>query len=477
MIFLCFLVIRRGRQKSKGFFANAGRLLAQLGFAVKERLMIRTSGYKRKMRARAHPPAFTPNRAQNAPHRKSMAQNTPTTSPLPAPLVAVALSGGADSLYTLLSLHEAGVKVMGIHGLFGGPLELGTPEENALAQANSTAVIHGLSDACHSLGIPFAVRDCSQEFMDAVVRPFVESYARGHTPNPCALCNAAIKFGLLREHALAAGASHIATGHYARLVPEASLQIPHCACTGDNATGTGLALLQGADPTKDQSYFLALVKKEFLASALFPLGNEHKNDVLARLAARGITPPQRIESQEVCFIPHDEYRDFLPRVAARLGIQLSGQGPMMLADGRIVGQHKGLWQYTEGQRKGLGVGWSEPLHVLGKEAGANILRLGPRVAMRTSGCVCAGVNVLVPQAMWPTTVYVKTRYRERAKAATATLSGTGEGTRMHITFHAPETIIAHGQIAAVYMPVPGCFEPDGRPLLRLAAGGIIAPEE
>ena len=383
--------------------------------------------------------------------------------------VAVAVSGGADSLYTLIRLYESGAPVFALHGIFMRP---GMPDDQEGAEERSEAakaVRLRLVRLCGELGIPVHIADLSAEFLHAVIRPFVQSYADGLTPNPCALCNARVKFGLLLDRARSLGAGRLATGHYARL-----LETPE--------EEYGPILLQGADPLKDQSYFLSLVPRGQLAAALFPLGETRKRDVLDTLAERNILPPQPGESQEVCFVPNDDYRAFLPRAAKALGIALPGPGPMLLADGRRLGEHKGLWHYTEGQRRGLGLGWKEPLHVISKRGEDNALLVGPREEMRASGCLCDNVNILLPPSFWPETVLVKTRYRERPKAARASLiesPGPG-GPSLRIRFLEPDTSIAPGQVAAVYIPFGRTPEPDGPPPLpredgplRLVAGGVI----
>jgi tRNA-specific 2-thiouridylase len=210
---------------------------------------------------------------------------------------------------------------------------------------------------------------------------------------------------------------------------------------------------------------------------MFPLESAKKTDVLAALAGMGITAPQPKESQEVCFVPGDEYRDFVLRMAQRWGISLPGPGPVLLRDGQSIGTHEGLWRYTEGQRKGIGIGWKEPLHVLGKEVGDNVLRLGTREEMRVSSCECEDVNLLLPPEYWPETVLVKIRYRETPqKAHVRVLPGRpGEAPGMRIFFCEPKTAAAPGQIAAVYVPASENLYaegPDAAPL-RLAAGGVI----
>ena len=366
--------------------------------------------------------------------------------------VAVAVSGGADSLHALMRLRESRVPAFALHGLFVPPDLLDDAErEGAEASRRRLAAL------CEEMDIPLHIVDLADDFLRAVIRPFVQSYADGLTPNPCALCNARIKFGLLLDRARSLGAGRLATGHYARLLPEAG---------GEH----GPVLLQGADQSKDQSYFLSLVPRDNLKAALFPLGEAHKRDVLETLAGQNIVPPQPGESQEVCFIPGDDYRDFLFRAAGALGIALPGPGPMRLADGRRLGEHKGLWRYTEGQRRGLGLGWTEPLHVIAKRGGDNVLLVGPRREMLTGGCDCDDVNVLLPPEFWPETVLVKTRYRERPKAARARLHSEGPGGPvLRIRFAEPDAAVAPGQIAAVYVPFA---EQENAPL-RLAAGGVI----
>lgn len=387
-----------------------------------------------------------------------------------APCIAVAVSGGADSLYSLIRLREEGARVLALHGLFLPP----GPKE---AEAAARAMREKLAGICRGLGICLHIVDLREAFLQQVIRPFVQSYAEGGTPNPCALCNARIKFGLLLEAARSLGAHRLATGHYAALHPAPA----RAGGSGEGERGDAFpALFQGADQGKDQSYFLALVRGRALASALFPLAEISKNDVLAALARQGITPPQPGESQEICFIPGNDYRNVLPAMAKRLGIALPGPGPMLLRDGTRVGTHAGLWQYTEGQRKGLGVGWKEALHVLGKERPGNVLRLGGRQEMGAAGCLCGDLNVLLPQADWPDEVLVKTRYRERPEKARAVFlqNGGQEGGTpvLELRFagpgspETPESPAAPGQVAAVYVPWP---DATGRIRLRLAAGGVI----
>lgn len=346
---------------------------------------------------------------------------------------AVAVSGGADSLYALVSLREAGEEVFALHARMLPPELVPATYEDSLAR---------LGRVCASLGVSLSVIDCVGAFADAVIDPFVRAYAAGTTPNPCAHCNAAVKFGLLLDKARELGASRLATGHYVRLEQR------------DEDT----ALYAGEDVTKDQSYFLSLVPKDRLRYAASPLADKSKNDIRAHLAARGLHTPVPAESQEICFVPNDDYRAFLQERAAKIGMVLPGPGPVTLPDGTVIGTHKGLWQYTEGQRRGLGIAWKEPLYVLAREMGRNTLVAGG--ADRLSGMEVAAdrCNFLVPFAEWPDTVFVRTRFRQTLRPAQARL----EAGRLVVREHVPGGPYARGQIAAVY---------DGD--RRVLAGGVI----
>jgi tRNA-specific 2-thiouridylase len=341
--------------------------------------------------------------------------------------IAVAVSGGRDSLLALaLLLEEAqktGDRVFALHA------RLVPGKDDVYA-----ATVTGLESACASLGISLHVLDLRQRFGELVIEPFVAAYAQGVTPNPCARCNAVLKFGLLLDEAENLGATHIATGHYVRKVDD--------------------RLARGEDATRDQSYFLSLVPKARLDKAVFPLGAWHKKDVLPALEARDLLPPIKAESREICFVPDDDYPAFLQAV----GKKLPGAGPIVLADGTQVGTHQGLWRHTVGQRRGLGIGWSEPLYVLEKDAAANALVVGPRTDLDADTCRVDRVNFLVPPKEWPERVLAKTRYRQGFLPAAWEL----EDGKLVLSFAEPTDRPAPGQVAAVY-------DSDGVVL----AGGII----
>ena len=336
---------------------------------------------------------------------------------------AIALSGGADSLMSLLLLRETGAEVMAVHARF--------------LSADDDALHERLRDLCASLFVPFHLLDLRREFEELVIVPFVRAYQSGLTPNPCATCNPAIKFGLLLDRVRELGADRLATGHYARLLH----------------TVHGPALYRGLDAAKDQSYFLSRVPRERFGHVLFPLADWTKNAVRLALAERNMAPPAGRESQEVCFIPAD-YRDFLRERKVRLG----GPGPIALADGTVVGRHGGLWNHTLGQRKGLGIAYREPLYVTGKDFVHNRLLVGPKSEAMSSGCRTAAPNLLLAPGLWPEEVLVQTIYRQRPEPAHVTVDQSG----MSIAFPEPRAIPTPGQVAAIYSP-------DGQVL----AGGVI----
>lgn len=343
-------------------------------------------------------------------------------------LVAVALSGGADSLMSLLLARESGAAVLGVHARF--------------ADHEDASLHERLNSLCAERGVPFQILDLRAAFEEQVILPFIHAHQHGLTPNPCAHCNKTMKFGLLWEAIKALGATHLATGHYARLEEH-----PH-----------GPRLFRGLDPVKDQSYFLSRVPRACFQNVLFPLGEWTKERVKAALTQRGLCPPVRQESQEICFIPTD-YREFLQRRDLPLG----PAGPITLADGTLLGRHDGLWAYTLGQRKGLGIAYSEPLYVTAKDFPGNRLVVGPMNMTLATSCRTDAPNLLCTPQNWPDTLLVQTIYRQQPEPALVRLHTSG----MYILFARPCSRPTPGQIATVYAP-------SGR---VLAAGMIISGED
>lgn len=328
--------------------------------------------------------------------------------------IAVAVSGGMDSLLSLVLLKEQGHDLMAIHGHFLPP------------SADWKRVADGLTAACDTLGVPFHALDLHAVFDSKVVAPFVADYKAGLTPNPCAMCNPRMKFGVLFDEARKLGADGLATGHYVRVEER-----------GDY----GPMLVRGADLSKDQSYFLSLVPIETLRKSFFPLAGTFKKDVLAMLADHGLEPPLPSESQEICFVPKDDYQAFLLDRTT-----MPGGGPAKLPDGTVVGRHKGLWRHTQGQRRGLGIAWKEALYVLDKDIADNTLVVGPKAELAARGCVAGQINLMADLEAWPEVVMLQTRYRQQAKPSRV----ERRGDTLVFHFIEPHTRPTPGQVAAAY---------------------------
>ena len=344
--------------------------------------------------------------------------------------ITIAISGGADSLFALLFLKEQGHAVTALHARFLPAPPGGDP-------------VPALEALCRKLDIPLHVVDLSDAFRRFVMDPFALAHAVARTPNPCALCNRAMKFGLLLDAAAAYGET-FATGHYASLTEHPVY---------------GPCLRAGSDGAKDQSYFLALVPAERLRRCIFPLAEWKKPAIRAWLAARGQTPPLPSESQEICFIPGDDHYAWL-EAKKKEGLRLPGPGPVLLAgENTIIAEHRGLWQYTEGQRRGLRIAWKEPLYVLKRLRKENTLVVGPKHLLPVTSCFAEELNLMIEPALWPEEVFVRVRYHQAPVPARVRLSGNG----MNISFASPQQPPAPGQVAAVY-------DGDGFVL----AGGILS---
>ena len=327
--------------------------------------------------------------------------------------VGVAMSGGVDSAVALL---RAGPGAIGVTlRLWIDPV---APDVER-ACCSPEAVI-AARETCHALGLPHVTLDLREEFRRAVVAPFVRGYARGETPNPCIRCNGSFRFAELLAFAERAGASRLATGHYARIVEHRGRKL----------------LARAADPHKDQSYMLGRLDPRLLDRIWFPLGEQTKEETRAEAARAGLAVAGRGDSQEACFLGGGDYREFLRRHGAE-----DEAGEIVDEDGRAVGSHGGFWRFTAGQRRGLGVAAAQPLYVLRTDPGANRVVVGPRQSLAIETISARGrLYVRVNRA--------EVKWRYRSPAVPASVEETEHGLRLRLD--EPAYGVAVGQAAVLY---------------------------
>ncbi|MFZ0243041.1 MAG: tRNA 2-thiouridine(34) synthase MnmA [Desulfobacterales bacterium] len=326
------------------------------------------------------------------------------------PLVAVAVSGGVDSLAAAARLKSQGYPLFGIHFLTGFE-----PEN------------HDVAAATDRIGLPLHVIDLSAAFRTRVVAYFSQTYLSGKTPNPCLVCNPAIKFGVLLDYARRLGAEYLATGHYARIVCDDQRQ-PH--------------LLRGLDRSKDQSYFLAFLTRDQLARACFPLGEMTKTKVIEWAASEGLQPVTAPESQDACFVSRGRYTEFLTAQASA-----PAGGDIVDRDGRFLGRHAGLHHYTVGQRRGIGCPATDPYYVLRLDVDNNRLVVGSKADTFAATCRVSGINWIQSEPSGPMRVSTRIRYRHRAASSEMTPHPRHGAT---VTFDDPQSAVTPGQGAVFY---------------------------
>jgi tRNA-specific 2-thiouridylase len=369
--------------------------------------------------------------------------------------IAVAMSGGVDSSAVAAILaRESGGAVVGLTlqlwdqtrlaGRHGIPDNPGSPTTGLrrwggdAPKAGRCCSLDDVYDArrvAEHLGIPYYVVNQQERFEADVVRPFVAEYLAGRTPIPCSLCNNHLKFDQLLKTAQSIGASRIATGHY--------------AVNEFDPARRRWILKRPADLAKDQTYFLFGLTQEQLAATLFPLGRLTKPEVREIARQHGLALAEKPDSQEICFIPGGDYKQFLTAYLDEQGKKLpETAGELTDANGQVLGYHEGIFNFTVGQRKGLGVSSPTPLYVLNIDPSTHRVTVGADEELATPTLRARGLNwISIPSLAEPLRVRVKIRHRH--EPAWATLAPCGED-EVVATFDEPQRAVTPGQSAVFY---------------------------
>jgi len=343
--------------------------------------------------------------------------------------IVVGMSGGVDSSVAAALLMEQGYDVVGVT-LRVWPWREATDPVKRFGSCCSVQSLDDARQVARTLGIPHYLLNSEAEFARSVIDPFVAAYAAGTTPVPCVACNRDLKFGSLLARATAWDATAIATGHYARV-------------TREEETGRYL-LWRGRDAQKDQSDFLWPLTQPQLASARFPVGDLSKAEVREHARRLGLVTADKPESQEICFIPDDDYRGFLRRRDA----SMFQPGPIVDTRGSRLGTHGGLPSYTIGQRKGLGLSTGRALHVVDLDAETNTLTVGDPADLERTRLLAAGVNFIACDPPREP-MRVEARIRHNHTPAPATVRALDDG-RAEVVFDAPQRAVTPGQSVVWY---------------------------
>jgi tRNA-uridine 2-sulfurtransferase len=340
------------------------------------------------------------------------------------PSVLVAMSGGVDSSVAACLLQEQGYEVVGSHmnlvHLEG--VEHGCCGPSARRDAEAVARV---------AGFPFEICDLSAEFRGRVLDDFVAEHEEGRTPNPCSRCNGEIKFGAFLRRADDLGVDLVATGHYVRSV------------AGEDGRWH---LLRGGDPAKDQTYMLHMLGQPQLARALFPVGGLSKAETRAIAARFGLPVATKPDSQDLCFAPSGDAGGFVRSQAPEL---VRPDGEVVDPDGTVLAHHDGVFAFTMGQRRGLGVAMGTPAYVVDVDARANRVVVGPQELLARSGVIADRVSWVAGEAPADGPFEAEVRIRYRGEDALAVVEALGPD-RLRAAFRAPQRAVAPGQSAVVY---------------------------
>jgi tRNA-uridine 2-sulfurtransferase len=362
------------------------------------------------------------------------------TSSMPNSTIAVAMSGGVDSSTVAAILAHAGESVVGLTLQLWDQTRLagkhGIPEAPKAGRCCSLDDVYDARRVAEKLAIPYYVVNQQERFEQDVVRPFVREYLAGRTPIPCSLCNNHLKFDQLLKTARSIGAERIATGHYA--VNEY-----------DPARGRWI-LRRPADLAKDQTYFLFGLTQEQLARTLFPLGGMTKPEVRHVARQRGLALAEKPDSQEICFIPGGDYKQFLRAYLEEQGEPMpDAAGELVTAQGEVVGRHDGISSFTVGQRKGLRIASPSPLYVLAIDPASHRVTVGDDSQLSARELHANRLNwISIPALTGPMRVRIKIRHRH--EPAWATLEPGSGSDAVRAVFDQPQRAVTPGQSAVFY---------------------------
>jgi tRNA-specific 2-thiouridylase len=338
--------------------------------------------------------------------------------------IVVAMSGGVDSSVAAALLAEQGHEVIGLS------MQLYDQSEGQTSFGSCCSIddLHDARRVAAAINIPHYIVNFEKQFNEQVISNFVSEYAAGRTPLPCAHCNSDLKFSTLLDRARGLGAEYVATGHYAQV---------------DQAPDGRWLLKRSADREKDQSYFLFSLTQDQLRYAVFPIGDRPKDAVRDYARDRKLPVADKPDSQEICFIPDNDYATF---VAARAPHMAAG-GVIVDEAGHVVGSHEGIHRFTVGQRKGLGLSSPSPRYVLALHPAEQQVVVGPKSSLERTTLTASGVNWILEEPREPRRVTAQIRHRHQAAAAVARSSGEG---RAELIFDTPQIAVTPGQAVVFY---------------------------
>src|SRR5436189_2365742 len=357
---------------------------------------------------------------------------------MPKTTIAVAMSGGVDSSTGGALLRAEGHNVIGLTMQLWNQRRLsghkGMPE-SVQGRCCSLDDVYDARRVAETIGIPYYVVNHEDRFERDVVRPFVEEYLSGRTPIPCSLCNNHLKFDQLLIVARQIGADAVATGHYARV-------------EFDNPGGRWL-LKRPTDLAKDQTYFLFGLTQEQLSRTLFPLGGMTKPQVRELARRYGLALAEKPDSQEICFVPGGDYKNFLDAYLAERGDALPDtSGELVTTNGEVIGEHAGIHNFTVGQRKGLGVATGSPLYVLQIKGDSREVIVGNEQELYSRTLIVRRTNLIsISELVAPLRVSAKIRHRHEPAAAVIEKAADDQ---ILVTFDQPQRAITPGQASVFY---------------------------